>query len=486
MTRALTRFFSDRRGAVAVWAALLAPVLIGGVALAVDVGRLYNLDADLQSAADAMARAGAAELDGSADAILRATAAVDNLVRNDQRFADKSGAVGVQRVIFLSGLPADDSQAVGADAETTDPAEARYIQIAVKPERVTTMFPAQALSALARINLQAESTGGRTARVCNAAPLFICDPYEDTGTSLAEALNDRTIRGRLVQLRGKGGSAKYGPGNFGFLQPPGGGGAKALSEMFAQAHPAACFDQRGVELRPGQISSVSQGLNVRFDMYDGSFSKMKNDPEYAPAANVTKGYTGGACNASPNGQAMGLPRDACFATGTCPHMGGRMGDGDWDFVQYMQVNHGSPSSVTIGEVTYSLNYAAKSVSPSSKPTRFEVYRWEIDSGRIPGQSGYGASKTPEVGVPRCFSGGVAADQPDRRLLTVAVLQCRKLDAEYGMNGNSTPPLPASGFVKVFLTEPMGSGPDDSIWGEIVGMLENGVDAQARNQIEVRR
>lgn len=163
-----------------------------------------------------------------------------------------------------------------------------------------------------------------------------------------------------------------------------------------------------------------------------------------------------------------------------------MGDGDWDFVQYMQVNHGSPSSVTIGEVTYSLNYAAKSVSPSSKPTRFEVYRWEIDSGRIPGQSGYGASKTPEVGVPRCFSGGVAADQPDRRLLTVAVLQCRKLDAEYGMNGNSTPPLPASGFVKVFLTEPMGSGPDDSIWGEIVGMLENGVDAQARNQIEVRR
>lgn len=486
MARALSRFLCDRRGAVAIWAALLAPVLIGGAALAVDVGRLYNLDADLQSAADAMARAGAVELDGSNDAIVRATAAVDNLVHNDQRFADRSGAVGVERLVFLSALPADDSQAVAAEDETTDPAQARYIQVAVRPERVTTIFPAQALSALARINLRAESTGGRTARVCNAAPLFICDPFEDSETTLAEAVNDRAVRGRLVQLRGKGGGAKYGPGNFGFLQPPGGGGASALREMFAQAHPAACFDQRGVELRPGQISSVSQGLNVRFDLYEGSFSKNKNDPEYAPAANVTKGYTGGACSASPNAQAMGLPRDACFASGNCPNMGGRMGDGNWDFVRYMQVNHGAPPSVTIADVTYSLNYSAKTVSPSPKPTRYEVYRWEIDSGHIPGQAGYGASQTPEIGTPRCFTGGAASDQPDRRLLTVAVLQCRKLDAAYGMNGNSTPPLPASGFVKVFLTEPMGSGSDDIIWGEIVGMLENGVDAQARNQVEVRR
>lgn len=479
-------FLGNRRGAVAVWAALLAPVLIGGAALAVDVARIHNLDAELQTAADAMARAGAVELDGSQDAIIRATAAVESLARNETRFSDTPGVIGVDSLIFLDGLPADDRQAVGADAQTVDPAQAKYIQVAVRPERITTIFPATAMAALARVSLRAESTGGRTARVCHAAPLFICDPYEDSETTLSAALADRSVRGRLVQLRGKGSNAKFSPGNFGFLQPPGGHGANQLREMFAQIRPAACFDERGVELGPGQISSVSQAFNVRFDLYEGSFSSKKNDPEYPPALNVTKGYSGGRCNSSESAQAMGLPRDACFANGTCPHMGGRMGDGNWDFVRYMEVNHGSPSSATIAGVSYTFNYAARTVSPVPKPTRYEVYRWEIDSSRIPGQAGYGASGTVEVGTPRCYAGGAMSDEPDRRLITVAVLQCRKLDAEFGMNGASSPPLPTSGFVKVFLTEPMGSGADDIIWGEITGLLENGVDSQARHQVEVRR
>jgi hypothetical protein len=42
------------------------------------------------------------------------------------------------------------------------------------------------------------------------------------------------------------------------------------------------------------------------------------------------------------------------------------------------------------------------------------------------------------------------------------------------------------FAKVFLTEPMGSGTDDLIWGELVGALRWGEDRQVRDQVDVRR
>jgi hypothetical protein len=45
---------------------------------------------------------------------------------------------------------------------------------------------------------------------------------------------------------------------------------------------------------------------------------------------------------------------------------------------------------------------------------------------------------------------------------------------------------AVGFAKVFLTEPMGNGQDDVIWGELVGMLQKGKDAYSSDQVEVRR
>ena len=72
----LRRLLRDRRGVVAVYTAILAPVLIGFAALSVDISRYMTLNTELQSAADAAALAGAAELDGRADAIERAKLAV--------------------------------------------------------------------------------------------------------------------------------------------------------------------------------------------------------------------------------------------------------------------------------------------------------------------------------------------------------------------------------------------------------------------------
>jgi Flp pilus assembly protein TadG len=494
LAKGLARFLRDQHGGLALWAGLLAPVLVGFGVLSVDVARMYNLDADLQTAADSLARAGALELDGRSDAIARSTAAINELVVNEQRLADAgSGQVQVASLRFLKGLPASDDVPITAAHATTVPRQARYVEVTVAPTGITTVFPPILVRGLVRSQLGAQAVGGRTSGMCGAAPLFICNPYEGAGQTLETALESRAVRGRLVQLRGKGGGAAYGPGNFGFLEPPGGRGANELRDMMGEVSPDACYDAAGVILRSGSISSVSQGLNTRFDMYDGSFGGKKNDPAYAPARNVTKGYTysgNNACNAGPESnphRALGLPRDACFAAGNCPNMGGRMGDGNWDIVSYMRVNHRSPATATIRGVTYTFNYAAGTVSPLPRPTRYEVYRWEIENDRIPGEyspTGSGPF-TQEKGGPRCYSGTVPSG-PDRRIVPVAVLNCQSLEAEYGLNGASSPPLPAVGFVKVFLTEPMGKGHDDIIWGELVGMLQKGADPWSTDQVEVRR
>jgi Flp pilus assembly protein TadG len=491
----LSGLLRDERGGMALWAGLLAPILVGFGALSVDVARMYNLDADLQTAADSLARAGAIELDGRSDAITRSTSAIGNLVSNEQRLGGEAASeVQIASLRFLKALPASDDAPITAVHVTTDAREARYVEVNVAPTAINTVFPPSLVRGVVRTQLAAQAVGGRKSGMCGAAPLFICNPYEGTGQTLETALENRAVRGRLVQLRAKGGgNASYGPGNFGFLEPPGGRGANELRDMIGQVSPDACYDAGGVILRTGQISSVSQGLNTRFDIYDGSFGGKKNDPAYAPARNVTKGYTysgGNACNASPESdpdRALGLPRDACFASNSCPNMGGRMGDGTWDIVSYMRVNHRRPATATISGVTYTFNYAAGTVSPSPRPTRYEVYRWELENARVPGEytpSGSGAW-TQEKGAPRCYSGSVPSG-PDRRILPVAVLNCQALEAQYGLNGASGPPLPAIGFAKVFLTEPMGSGSDDVIWGELVGMLQKGVDPWSVDQVEVRR
>lgn len=76
----LRRLARDRRGGIAVLAALSAPVLAGFAALAVDVGNAYMVRTELQSTADAAALAAAAKLPSTAAALAEArTIAAENL-----------------------------------------------------------------------------------------------------------------------------------------------------------------------------------------------------------------------------------------------------------------------------------------------------------------------------------------------------------------------------------------------------------------------
>lgn len=488
MRKLFQKYKSDIAGSVAIWAVLTTPVLLGGLALSVDVSRMYNLEHELQIAADAFAKSGAAELDQRGDSIIRSTRAVENLVANAQKFGlGGGGDVNVGTIRFLHDLPDNDYEVPGPEFETTDPYKARYVEVEVSPESVQVLFSKKLADQISSVTLEASAIAGATGGVCGAAPLFVCNPYENSTTSIYEAMETAEFQRRLVQLKTTNKNAdQYGPGNFGFLDPYGSGDNSKIDDAIAISKPPICLNKaEGVNLETGNIASLRVALNTRFDIYEGKFKKYANDPLYAPAQNVTKGYSGGACKMKPDSAALGLPRDSCFATDSCSEMDGRMGGGDWDFVSYMEVNHNAANTVTINGTSYSLNYTSRTTVPVDPPSRYNVYRWEIDTGSIPGAVSYGTSSTPEEGTPTCHGSGANTAAIDRRIIYAAVMNCEAVEAAYGMNG-AKKNLPVETFVKVFVTEPMQKGQDNTIWGEIVGPIIKGQDEVAVDRVSVAR
>ena len=95
----------DEAGAVAVMVALMAMVILGMAAIAIDVGQVYAKRASLQSAADQAVLAAAAELDGTTVCTPGAVAAAKNyLVSN---WIDQGGDPKVIADIDLGGSSTD-------------------------------------------------------------------------------------------------------------------------------------------------------------------------------------------------------------------------------------------------------------------------------------------------------------------------------------------------------------------------------------------
>lgn len=460
--------FRDEGGAVLIYVSLALTVFIGGAALAIDAARLYNLQTQLQAAADSFALVAAAELDRRDDAFTRAQRALGELVKNRQNFAVGTNDIGIASVQYFATLPPDDQPIAGATVAAL-PADARFVRVVVNTRTINNIF-AQVIGGGATTNTSASAVAGFDSAVCKFTPLFICNPVENTGVTIHEALESTDLKKRLLQLKTIGGNnAAYFPGDFGLLETPGQPGANALRDMLARVNPSACFIQNGVQLKTGQVASIQQAINVRFDRYAGNFNSKKNDPNYRPASNVTKGYVGPACNSSPDTsnppKAMQLPRDSCFATNNCPNASGRMGDGIWDFTAYWNLNH--PTLLAPN---------GWSNSPANIPSRYEVYRWEIDNNKITNNVATGG----ENGNPQCYAGGVGTlgDDPDRRMLYAAVLNCQTL----AITGASGGPAPVEAFVRLFITEPLGTGVENTVWVEIVSVLNPGVDSDVLRDV----
>ena len=205
------------------------------------------------------------------------------------------------------------------------------------------------------------------------------------------------------------GMRPYDADDYGFLNSPTlGSDEMSLIDSIAVVRPAACFLQRGVNFRPGLMRSAREGFNVRFDIYEGAMGERYNDSNYRPAQNVRKGYV--LASGDENQNACAARRGANWPIGSGPNrvtglpldrswpIDG-MGEGNWDFDSYWQVNHGD------SEPPQSLSGGA--ASNTDVPSRYRVYRYEIEQGRVADVSIGG-----ELGAPACYSGG---DLPGRRI-----------------------------------------------------------------------
>src|SRR5262245_20655391 len=100
MTKGKSRLLSllgklgkDQRGSILIQFTIMLIAIMGMVGLALNGGRLMMLHSDLQKLADAAALAGAAKLDGTANAITNADAAARSAgSTNNVHWADVVGA----------------------------------------------------------------------------------------------------------------------------------------------------------------------------------------------------------------------------------------------------------------------------------------------------------------------------------------------------------------------------------------------------------
>ena len=147
-------------------------------------------------------------------------------------------------------------------------------------------------------------------------------------------------------------------------------------------------------------------------------------------------------------------------------MGGRMGAGDWNFTRYWQVNH------TVGGVTRAVP-AAISGTGADLPTRYEVYRYELDpngdgdtSDSIVGDAARGTSET---GLPICGGSGISV--PDRRILYGAIIDCQAMEASGLKFSGRLTDVPVRAFGSFFITEPIKV--DKDIMVELVDITGRG-------------
>lgn len=501
------RFLKSERGYALILGLISLPLLLGLSLLVFDLSRATNAQTDLQAVVDAVALAGARELDGSPDSITRSKNAmtqVSNTVSFLGLAADSSietltyaDANGNEfNVIFMDAIPAsddDDIDQAWIDGHgTNDPTLAAYVYVYAQTTDLETFFPMAVVNAGAEVLSSQEQNGldiaayavaTYSSSACDVTPLFICNPFEtdpSVGGDLQTAFEDGKLHGRIVKLHPRG-STTAGPGTFGFLQVTGNNdnntaSADAIRDIFAGEKNPTCYGAGDVDTKPGAATSISQGINTRFDIFDGPYQNFNpNNTPYPPAVNVRKGYVQASngspspCNTEPSSdpsQATGFGDNYTMVDPNPTNPGAYIGSGDWNLTGadgYWTVNHGT--STLPADLASSFPTAA---SPgTTMPSRYDVYRYEINNNLVGDTSPGG-----ETGTPACYASKKGqddpdpSDDPDRRLIFAAIINCNANPPQ----GSST--LPVEVYASIFLVNPMQKDPanpseDSTIDVEIV-------------------
>lgn len=487
-------------GAIAIYVALMLPFLVALGVLVVDGGRLFNLDTSLQNNVDALALAGAAELDRRPDSLMRAARAMQNLAHNNELFVGSNPSLSVAfdssarptaasdvNWCWLNSIPADNckidlsetctktSTTAGASCAydvTSAPENARYIWVKSRAAAAdfTMLLPSSFVGGNDGGTPRRTAVAGMSRVVCQPTPLMICNPWEAAGFDTVAEL--RTKIGSLTVAREySGGASAISPGQFGLLDPAEvfsscsneGNIVSTLTWQLAGAPQASCIAKNGLCPKTGVVASLDNAVNTRFDIYKGSIGSYLNQNAAAlvPAArtiwnNPDRSATG--CQSTSAHESGGTSTEIWYPR-----------EDNWNrvlyFSQYLTQFPGLNSTTALVTLPDGRQKQLGSL------TRYETYQWEVAQAAT-----YPSASTPftysKPAASTCFAqkanNGTAilnqlglAGRKSRRDIYVAVANCLEIQqainngAEYSFNGSSSKlPLPSLAIAKFFVTEPV--------------------------------
>src|SRR5262245_52664789 len=224
-TRSARAFWNDTSGVILPYVTVSLVVIVGLSVLALDGARFMSLQTQLQNGADALALAGAAELDRLPDAETRARTAIQRLLTNSTLFGSgASRTIAVSNIKFYSRLPAKDASPMSAGTLATSPGNARFVSVTVRPVTLPTILPAAIFGGPNTVTTAASAVAGFDQVVCGVTPIYVCNPYETAGMTydqateaLQQAAANTTDQARLIRLRPYGGKARAAAATYWFL-----------------------------------------------------------------------------------------------------------------------------------------------------------------------------------------------------------------------------------------------------------------------------
>jgi Flp pilus assembly protein TadG len=272
ITKQIAHKRRGERGSVMTLAAISMLGLVLAAGLAIDIGHLYVVKAELQNAVDAAALAGAARLNSSSKGISDATDKVVNLV-NNYGFNKKRVIFERSNVQFAKNLDGPYMSEATAKAQ---PKDIRFIKV-TSPSISTSLFFV-ANTTKNPLNVNASAVAGQSVPInviCDWIPLSVID--DDVNP---------IVPGQVYTIRAAPGN-KVSPGNYQILAVSGRGG-KDVREDLATGIDQCMSPGDIVDTKPGVTAgAVRQGLNTRFDEYSGPV----NPTDAPPDTNIKEGLT---------------------------------------------------------------------------------------------------------------------------------------------------------------------------------------------------
>lgn len=476
----MKHLFRSETGYAFLLTLIFLPVFMGVSLLVIDVGRAHNAQQDLQAAADALALAGAAQLDGQPGGRDRAKAAMANLqgtTANSVSFLGlppNAGATTLQyavdstapfRVTFLQTIPQSDDTVIdgaylAANAATTDE-DARYVHVFARSNDLLSFFFSPATQRRSQLLIGATAVATQFRSTCKLTPLFMCSPFSRPAGSLPASPTPKEqllaafaagdLHGQMFKLNTNP-SASPVSGNIGYLDTIGRSTDAVARGLAGEAYPQCVEFTDQVQPKTGAVTSAWDGFNVRFDITSpGGPTSFGANSAFPPASNVRKGWPATQCNLTGSFKGTtdftSAPR---FSDNRGPAIDAVRNSGTWNLTQAVTIPvvKGSKTTNYIFPAYWPTLYpgiplieADVTSFPGKQPSRYDIYMHEqaLSLASTPASGG-------ETGLPRCISTSNAGFD-DRRTMLVAVVNC---DGTY--NGND--PLTVDAFAKVFLVNPV--------------------------------